>query len=231
MRMFLSRFRDEFDVITADCGETAIQELKETQIDLLITDLVMPGIDGLSLLAHINEHYPRTLCIAMTGYATDNVIRMLPNNLLYFMRKPLNLNELADIIRKSLKGKPPTGTVGGITIASFLKLIEMDEKSCALEVSFPEGGKGVFLFREGVLYDAAFEELIGEAAAVAMISRDERVIFTLHPLPKQDTPRRINSRMMELLLTASCRQDKTAPATHRNSSNHHFLKGAMVSMG
>ena len=112
---FLSRFREEFDVITADGGEAAIQVLKESQVDLIITDLVMPGMDGFSLLAHINEHHPRVLCIAMTGYATDNVVSMLPNGLLCFMKKPFQVYELLATVRESLKQKPPAGTIGGIT--------------------------------------------------------------------------------------------------------------------
>ncbi|MEW6080046.1 MAG: response regulator [Thermodesulfobacteriota bacterium] len=210
MRMFLSRFGEEVDVMTADGGETAIQILKEEQVDLVITDLVMPGVDGLSLLAHINEHHPRTLCIAMTGFATENVVRMLPNSLLYFMRKPFKLNELLDTVRKSLKEKPPGGTVGGISISSFLKLIEMDEKSCALDVVLEDNRKGTFFFREGVLLDAVFGNLFGKEAALEMIMIESRMVFTFRPLSHHNMIRRIKSRIMDLMITAAYLQDQDA---------------------
>jgi len=207
---FLSRFKEEFDVITADGGEAAIQILKESQVDLIITDLVMPGMDGFSLLAHINEHYPRVLCIAMTGYATDNVVSMLPNSLLCFMKKPFQVYELLATVRKSLKHKPPAGTIGGISVSSFLRLIEMDGKSCALDVVLGDDRKGTFFFQEGILFDATFENLIGDEAALEMIKSEDRGIFTLQPLPRQNISKRIRSRVMDLLLTATYLRDQTA---------------------
>ncbi len=210
MHGFLSRFRDEFRVITANDGGKAINLMKETNVDLLITDLVMPQTDGLTLLAYINERYPRVLCIAMTGYATENIIRMLPDNLLCLVRKPFKLYELLHIIRKGIKTKSPAGTVRGISIPSFLQLIEMDEKSCALDVTLANDKKGTFLFKGGILYEAVFGDMTGEEAAMEILKTDEKAKVTLNPLPKQNIPRRINSRTMDLLLkSAWCRDTNT----------------------
>ncbi len=205
---YLARYRYEFEILTAVDGQKAMEMLEGTDIDLVITDLVMPKMDGFTLLAHINEQYPRILCIAMSGYATDHMVNMLPDNLLQFVRKPFKIYELIEIIRKSLKEKPPGGTVGGISIASFMQLIEMEEKSCALEVSLPDNKKGSFLYKEGVLYDAFYENLTGEKAAIEIIQHDEKVRFTLNPLPNRNLPRRINSRVMELRLQASRIRDQ-----------------------
>ncbi len=203
------RHKDEFELIIANSGEMAISILQETNIDLVITDLVMPQIDGLTLLTRINELSPRTMCIAMTGYATDTVIKMLPDNLLRLIQKPFKVYELVAIINESLKTKPPAGSVEGISIASFLQLIEMDEKSCALDVILSDREKGTFLFKEGVLYDAFFEGVSGEEAALKILNHSEKADFTLHPLPKPDIPRRINRQLMEVLLKASRQRDDT----------------------
>lgn len=207
MHRIQEKCRDDFELITASSGEAAMKVLAERPVDLVITDLVMPRIDGLTLLTYINEHYPRILCIAMTGYATDSVIKMLPDNLLQLIRKPFKLYELVAIIKESLKIKPPSGSMGGISIASFLQLVEMDQKSCAVEVTLADHKTGTFLFKEGVLYDAIFGELTGEGAALELLMNEEKAKFTLNPLPKQDLSRRINSRIMELLLKASQRRD------------------------
>ncbi|MFP4040209.1 MAG: response regulator [Desulfosudaceae bacterium] len=200
---YLFKYRDEFEVFTAEDGARAMAVLEKTEIDLLITDLVMPRVDGFTLLAHINEHYPRILCIAMTGYASENIENMLPDNLLLFVRKPFTLYELLDIIRKSLKKKPPAGSVRGISLPSFMKLIEMEEKSCALDVDLPGQKTGRFLFLEGKLHDAQFEDFTGEEAALQIILNGERASFTLNPLPKQRIPQRINMGVMELILKSS----------------------------
>src|SRR6056297_1733152 len=97
---YLARYRYEFEILTAVDGQKAMEMLEGTDIDLVITDLVMPKMDGFTLLAHINEQYPRILCIAMSGYATDHMVNMLPDNLLQFVRKPFKIYELIEIIRK-----------------------------------------------------------------------------------------------------------------------------------
>ena len=91
------KYTNEFDVISVTNGEKAIGVLMETHIDLVVTDLVMPHTDGLTLLAYINDHYPHILCIAMTGYASDNIIKMLPDNLVQLIQKPFKIYELIAI--------------------------------------------------------------------------------------------------------------------------------------
>jgi len=205
---YLFQYRDEFEIFTAEDGARAMAVLQKTDIDLLITDLVMPRVDGFTLLAHINEQYPRILCIAMTGYASENIENMLPDNLLLFVRKPFTLYELLDIIRKSLKKKPPAGSVRGISLPSFMKLIEMEEKSCALDVHLPGQKTGRFLFKEGNLHDAQFDDFTGEEAALEILLSGEGATFTLNPLPKQGIPQRIGMGIMELLLQSSRIRDR-----------------------
>ncbi len=202
-----NRYKDEFELIAVNSGRKAMEVLKKTRVSLVITDLIMPQIDGLTLLTHINQLYPYTVCVAMTAYATESLIRILPDNLVAVLRKPFNVQELIDIIRKSLKTKPASGTMQGISIPSFLQLIEMDQKSCALRISLSDGRQGVFFFKEGDVYDAVFEDLTGKEAAIAMINIGEKPRFTLTPLPGTDIPRRINCRIMELLLLAAREKD------------------------
>ena len=201
------KYTNEFDVISVTNGEKAIGVLMETHIDLVVTDLVMPHTDGLTLLAYINDHYPHILCIAMTGYASDNIIKMLPDNLVQLIQKPFKIYELIAIIKSSLKQKPPAGSLNGISIPSFLQLIEMEEKSCALDVTLANNKKGTFLFREGRLYDATFESMKGESAAIEMLQSGEKAAFILKTLPNQDIPRKINSGTSELLLKAAWAKD------------------------
>ena len=54
-------------VITATDGFDALKKLSLGQIDLVITDLVMPEMDGVKLIGHIRERYPNVKVIAMSG--------------------------------------------------------------------------------------------------------------------------------------------------------------------
>lgn len=214
MHAMLAKYAGDLEVVTANNGKVAMRILAERHIDLLVTDLVMPEVDGLTLLAHINDHYPHIQCIAMTGYVTDNMIKMLPDNLLQVIRKPFKIYDLINTIRESLKTKPPAGTVCGISLPSFLQLIEMDEKTCALDVTLGNNQKGTFLFKEGVLYDAFYEDMTGEGAAVEILRIGEKATITLKTLPVKNLSRQINTGMMQLLLNVSkLKDDGKLPAS------------------
>ena len=64
----LKKYNAQFEVLTAENGRQAISILKKTPISLLITDVKMPEIDGLALLAYVNENFPFIPCFVMTAY-------------------------------------------------------------------------------------------------------------------------------------------------------------------
>ena len=53
-----------YTCLTAVNGLDAIEKLKEEEVDIIVTDVVMPEMDGLRLLAYIKDSYPHTSCIA-----------------------------------------------------------------------------------------------------------------------------------------------------------------------
>jgi CheY-like chemotaxis protein len=74
---FFKRYEDKFDFITANDGLEAIEILKNKTISLLVTDLEMPKIDGLRLLAYTNEYHPNIPCIIMSAHGTPKIIETL----------------------------------------------------------------------------------------------------------------------------------------------------------
>jgi len=142
----LQKYRDRFEVISANNGEEAIGILKQKDITLLVTDIVMPKIDGMVLLSYTNNKHPHIPCIVMTSQPTtilDNTVSK--DNLIRFFQKPFELGELTETILQALNHDVPNGTLRGISVASFLQMIEMEEKTCLLEVqSF--GGETLEIF-------------------------------------------------------------------------------------
>ncbi len=197
----LEEYSDEFTVLGAEDGKEAIDILEDNNISLVVTDIVMPEVDGLALLAHINEHYPAIPCFVMTAYETPDVINRLPKDILHFIKKPFKANKLGNMISNALEKDAPKGALYGISVASFLKMIEMEKKSCLFEVILPDDGKGLFYFKKGILYNAAYESMKGEDAAIAVISKG-KAKFRFKKLPKQEIAKRINSSLSELIESA-----------------------------
>ena len=62
--------RRHYDVITAESGESALEALAGRPVDIMLSDMRMPGMDGLSLLKVVVKRYPQTLCILLTAYGS-----------------------------------------------------------------------------------------------------------------------------------------------------------------
>jgi CheY-like chemotaxis protein len=204
----LTQFSDKFRVLTAENGEMAIDILKQQTIDLLITDLVMPKMDGLALIAYKNEHFPRIPCIVVTGQGSPEIKRQLSQKVLQYIEKPIKPKELAAVISNALDQDALSGTMNVISIANFLQLIEMERRTCFFEIdSSAADPKGVFYFKEGVLYDAVFGNLKGMAAALKMIQIESSKIKFKKPPPKK-IKRRINQRLAVVIMEAMRRKDE-----------------------
>jgi len=93
-----------YEVETASEGRKALLELGETGYDLVITDIKMPGMDGLELLDRIKETSPTTVVLIMTAFATvDYAIRALKAGAYDFVKKPFDPDDLARMVEKALE--------------------------------------------------------------------------------------------------------------------------------
>ncbi|WP_324028163.1 sigma-54 dependent transcriptional regulator [Maribacter sp. BPC-D8] len=78
--------------------------LKDTFIDLLITDIQMPEIDGLQLLKFANEHYPEIPKLVVTGYpSVEGTLEVIKSGGTDYLTKPFTKAELKEAVEKALK--------------------------------------------------------------------------------------------------------------------------------
>lgn len=90
--------------IVAKCrnGEEALFFLKQNSAHLVMTDIMMPIMDGLTLAKNIQEGYPNMLTIVLTGYADFNYARAaLKSDVFDYLLKPVNPDELTDSLSKA----------------------------------------------------------------------------------------------------------------------------------
>lgn len=107
VRMFSARaLRDKgYRVIEASNGEAAFEYLKNEapHIDLIITDVVMPKMDGPALIEHLKERNSEIKVIFISGYTEDSFRESIANNSsVRFLQKPFNLKELAHKVKEVL---------------------------------------------------------------------------------------------------------------------------------
>ncbi len=96
----LSIYKKYFNLLTATNGMEAVKVLKSSPvIDLVITDLSMPKMDGFELLAYANRNYPQIKVIMMTAFGTPKIEEIVQNmGLFRYLEKPLDINVIADNI-------------------------------------------------------------------------------------------------------------------------------------
>lgn len=95
---------DGYQVKTARNGFEAIDIAREERFDLLLTDIKMPGMDGLEIAQTLKKADPQIICVTMTGYSTiDMVIEALKLGVDEFITKPFTPNELSMVIAKALE--------------------------------------------------------------------------------------------------------------------------------
>ena len=96
--------RDGYDVHTAENGEEGLALLEEHHIDLVITDLRMPKMDGMELLRRALALEPELPIVMLTAHGTvDNAVEALKTGAFDYITKPFDQAEVRTIVRKALK--------------------------------------------------------------------------------------------------------------------------------
>ena len=88
-------------------GSAALKKLNGSEFDLLLTDVWMPGMNGLELLARLREdpNHPRT--IVMTSDDTSEVmLRAIREQAYHYFRKPFDPNAVVELVKDALSAKP-----------------------------------------------------------------------------------------------------------------------------
>jgi CheY-like chemotaxis protein len=190
-----------FQVLTAENGKIAKDILLNETVDLIVTDIMMPEMDGLALLAFVNDRNISIPCFVMSAYGTPEIKKLIPKDVLHFFNKPFPMDKLSSAIAEALEEGVPSGVISGITVASFLLLVEMEKKTCLFEITLQDGKKGLCYFNKGVLFNAAFEGLRGEDAAMSLLQH-EKAQFCFKSLPEHQLGKLINKDLATLIREA-----------------------------
>ena len=102
LRMRLHRFDRRWEMRFADCGEDALAELERWEADIVVSDVRMPGMDGVEFLRTVSERWPHTIRIALSGFAgVEQVAKLVPYAHQY-LNKPCESPHLENLIERCL---------------------------------------------------------------------------------------------------------------------------------
>ena len=194
----MKKASDQLRGFEAEDGQVAIDILDSENVDLVVTDINMPRVNGLMLIAYMNAFYPTVPCFVMTSYGTSRMKSKMPPDLLKFYHKPVDAHELAVAAVAVLEGDQASGERQTVSLANFLDMVILEGLTCTVTVE-AEGMDPCHLFIDkGVLLDATMGERCGEAVAVEVISRLE-VNFSMEYGCPETIQKRINRPLGELI--------------------------------
>lgn len=100
LRARLYKQRDNWEMKFVESGAAALEELTTGAVDLVVTDVRMPGMDGGQLLSTIKERWPETIRIVMSGYAEPVKVLQLVSLTHRYVSKPCDAQQLENIIER-----------------------------------------------------------------------------------------------------------------------------------
>lgn len=164
-----------FGCFKATAVSDAIDLLKEVDIDVLVTDLQMPGLDGMHLVKYAAEHFPHIPVLVITGYpSVTGAVEAIKSGAIDYLVKPFTEAELLNAIHQSLKrvqkkaksahkedirGPKQVGLIGqSEAMQPVLSLIERVKNTRVTTLIQGESGTGKELVARALHYGSRFSD-------------------------------------------------------------------------
>jgi DNA-binding NtrC family response regulator len=192
----LPSLNPEFVVIPVRNVKEAIRNLEAENVDLVITELDLPGINGFELLAYINKHFSYLPVIVIADQKPADADAFPEDQAIFqYLPKPLDLHGLAGKILAGLASKVDQ-SLREVFLRSFLGLVGQQKKSYALIVR-AKNHNGSLYFNQGELFEAETEKYTGLEAALEIISWKAAEVVINFETIKQE--KKINFKLEEIL--------------------------------
>lgn len=200
----------EFSLATAANGAEALALLAERPVEVLVSDLHMPVMNGFELLAHVRGRYPNLGVVVLSNTPSAQVAHAAPQLATYRrVTKPVPPAVLAEHVRAAAAERV-RGHLAAATLAPLLTLLQLERSTCALLIR-SGARKGRLHFLAGELVNAYAFELgqDGEVAARHILAWDRASVQFERSL--HNHVRTIHTPLEELMLDVARTQDEARP--------------------
>lgn len=199
-----------YEVNTASSASEALSFFERNKYDLLITDINMPGIDGIDLIRQIQKFNPQQRIVVVTGFPShesqEEAFRM---GVINYLVKPFAVERFLEVVAKALQADidKDSGIIGPVelTCEDLIQMHALDRKSLVLEIRNHKD-TGRIYFKKGMVVHAETKKLKGKEAFYDIQSWKTGV-FKTDPLPSQ-VEQTINQSAEVLLLEGATLRDE-----------------------
>jgi len=147
LRSELVSFLDSYEVVEARNGEEALKILRRAnEIGLVILDVLMPGVNGLDVLAEIKKDNPELKTVILTGHSSKDVaIEALKNRADDYIEKPIFVDKIKEIVEKFVDKAGEDELNPPDLKAKIEKIKRFVERNCYKKTTLEEAAKSIYL--------------------------------------------------------------------------------------
>ncbi|MFH2001594.1 MAG: response regulator [Planctomycetota bacterium] len=160
-------------VVEASSGEEAVKALKENLFSLVISDIRMNKMNGLELLSHVTEKFPRTGVIIMTAFSSESQrFEVMGRGGLEYLEKPFSLEHFIHTVDRVL-GKLMSGgfstTLESVTLVDLIQLYCLNMESGCVQTRTAENVGEIYIV-DGRFVHAVVGDIKGKDAITEMLA-------------------------------------------------------------
>jgi DNA-binding response OmpR family regulator len=184
--------REGHEVVTAENGEEALKILKEGKVDILVTDIRLPGIDGVSLLEWTKQHLPDIKVIMITGYSSiKGAVEAMKRGASDYIAKPFSLEEIKASVKAVLEEDTHSIIIpsGGLSKQEFELIIRALNHPIRREIlnllrTSPRSFTGIWR-NIGIKDPTAVSFHLRNLKATGIVEQDKNKVYSLSPLGRK----------------------------------------------
>jgi len=212
---YVSTLMPLYEVATSATAEEALDLMqKEPTPDVLMTDIRLPGMDGIELVQQAMQQHPSLRVMVMTAFASDELRHdARRSGAIRFFEKPLDLDDVGrslDELAATQSGW--SAAVHDLDVFDLTQLFLLSRRRRAVRVQAGDD-TGVLSFENGALVHASTSNESGEAAFHAIVSWQAGRFVDDDGIETDDLPRNISSGTTELMLEAAQLRDEASKET------------------
>ena len=207
-----------FDVLLASNADIAREIMRDVSVDVVVTDMDLPGASGVDLVCWGAIEFPETVYLVQTRDDVDPLQERVSGlGCLRLMKKPCPPTEVMKVVHEALECVHRlSGSFSALSAADLIQMLCLGQRTAALRIT-AEGESGTVMVKDGVLLHASWGEVVGEAALCAILDAKDGV-FRTTPLP-DDVPCTIQANWQHALLEAVRLLDERASSVRHSSGS------------
>jgi DNA-binding response OmpR family regulator len=213
----------QFDVLLAVNADVAREIMRDVSVDVVVTDIDLPGASGVDLVCWAAIEFPETVYIVQTRDDVDPLRQRIAGlGCLRLMRKPCEPAEVLKNVREALECiHRLSGCFSALSAADLIQMLCLAQRTAALRIT-ADGEAGTVMVKDGVLLHASWGALVGQEALCAILDAQDGV-FRTTPLP-DGVVRTIHANWQHALMEAVQALDERANSSHRSTGSFPAIR-------